>query len=144
MNDLVNALKIVLGDSFSLYFKAHTFHWNVQGPDFKQYHLLFDDVYNQAFGDIDEIAEHIRALDAFAPSSVAELRSLSTIQEEVGPPDAMTMVRKLLSAVDLFEISLHKAYAAAEAASEVGVSNFLQDKIDAWKKTAWMLRATTR
>lgn len=144
MNDLVNALKSALGDTFTFYFKAHTFHWNVQGPDFAQYHGLFDTAYNQAFAEIDTIAEHIRALDAFAPSSLAELRSSATISEEVGPSDAITMVKKLLSANDMLIITLLRAYKAAEDANEVGVSNFLQDTIDAHQKLGWMLRATTK
>lgn len=144
MEELIESLKKALADTFALYFKAHSFHWNVEGPDFIQYHGLFGDVYDQAFGEVDTIAEHIRALDAYAPSSLGQMRALSSIQEEAVPSDAVSMVRRLYDANNMVIVSLLKAYQSAEAANEVGVSNFLQDLIDKHQKTGWMLRSTIK
>ena len=35
-NDLVEKMKAVLASAFSLYLKAHNYHWNVTGPNFKE------------------------------------------------------------------------------------------------------------
>jgi len=42
---IANALKSVLADSYSLYFKTQNFHWNVTGPHFKSLHSLFEEQY---------------------------------------------------------------------------------------------------
>jgi len=61
MEQLQLALKKVLADTFGMYFKAHAYHWNVVGPDFSQYHDFFGKLYEELFGAVDAIAEHIRA-----------------------------------------------------------------------------------
>ena len=45
MNELQAALKIALANTFVSYFKAHSYHWNVEGIDFSQYHSFFGDFY---------------------------------------------------------------------------------------------------
>jgi DNA-binding ferritin-like protein len=40
--------------------------------------------------------------------------------------------------------ALTTAFKSAEEAGEVGLANFLQDRIDIHKKHGWMLRATTK
>jgi DNA-binding ferritin-like protein len=40
--------------------------------------------------------------------------------------------------------SLYKAYDEAEKESSLGISNHLQDRIEAHEKHAWMLRSITK
>ena len=44
MDELVAKMKVVLADSFTLYMKAHGYHWNVIGPDFPQLHDFLGDL----------------------------------------------------------------------------------------------------
>jgi len=74
--ELLLSLKQAMADSFVLYYKAHAYHWNVEGADFKQYHDLFAVIYLEIFEAIDTLAEHIRQLDDYAPSSLSQLKSL--------------------------------------------------------------------
>lgn len=39
MEELHSALKIVLADTFTMYLKTQSFHWNVIGPNFSQYRI---------------------------------------------------------------------------------------------------------
>ena len=41
METLIEVMKKVLADTFALYLKAHNYHWNVEGPNFPQYHEFF-------------------------------------------------------------------------------------------------------
>lgn len=56
MNDLIQQMKVVLADTFTFYLKAHNFHWNVEGPDFQQYHSFLGDLYGEVWGATDAIA----------------------------------------------------------------------------------------
>lgn len=144
MEELLNNMKAVLADTFAFYLKLHFFHWNVEGPNFPQYHELFGDLYEEVHGSVDNIAEHIRALNGYAPGSFSRYTALTSIEDQVSMINAEEMIKAAM--VDNLKViaSLTMAYKSAEAANEIGVSNFLQDRIDTHKKHGWMLRATSK
>lgn len=144
MNELHDLLRKVLADSFAFYLKAHNFHWNVEGPDFKQYHELFGGLYEEVWEAVDAVAEHIRAVDGYAPGSLSKFSELTSINDANDVPTALEMVKQLLEDNQKVINSLMGAFRMAERFSEVGLSNFLQDRIDTHKKHGWMLRATSK
>jgi starvation-inducible DNA-binding protein len=145
MNELQIALKKVLANTFVMYFKTHTYHWNVEGMFFPQLHEFFGNLYEELYGAVDPIAEHIRAMDSYTPLSLVELKGLSTVMESLsGVPDAKSMVNNLIVDNNTVIISLMQAYQEADKASELGLANFLQDRIDIHQKHGWMLKATAK
>lgn len=141
---IADTLRKVISDSYLLYFKAHSFHWNIEGPDFAQYHEFLKEFYNEIFESIDIYAELIRTTDQYAPTSLARLISMSSLEEASTIPDAKTMLSIIKRDNDLFLAALVQAYDEAEKASEFGISNYIQDRIQAHEKHAWMLRAITK
>jgi len=141
MEELINKMKVVLASSFAFYLKAHNFHWNVEGVNFPQYHEFFGNLYEEVHGAIDKIAEEIRALDAYAPGSLKRFSELSTIMDETSVPSAVIMCQRLAKDNDSLLIDLELAYSEAERAKQLGLANFLQDRMDVHKKHGWMLRA---
>ena len=91
MDTLVEMMRKVLADTFAMYLKAHNYHWNVEGPNFPQYHEFFGNLYEELHGAIDPIAEQIRALDAYAPGSFSRYMELSDIQDELNVPMGIEM-----------------------------------------------------
>lgn len=144
MDELVQAMKKALADTFAFYLKAQGFHWNVEGPNFPQYHALFDTIYNEVYGSIDQFAEEIRSLDAYAPASFARFSELTSLEDEIQILNAQGMLAKLLADNDVVLSSLEQAYELAEVAHNHGLSNFLAERQDAHKKHAWQLKATLK
>lgn len=138
---LASALTKVLANTFVFYFKAHSFHWNVVGKDFPQYHEFLGNVYEQAFGSVDRLAEEIRALDAPAPMNLASILKDSSIMENASERDALSMMSILQSDNTILLANLLACQKMAEAANEVGLANYLQDLFDQRKKLAWMLNS---
>ena len=141
MEQLIEQLKIILGTNFALYLKAHNYHWNIEGADFPQYHSFLDSFYNSVWEQSDDIAEHIRQLNSYAPGSFSRFNDLSAIQEATTVPDAHTMFVTLKNDNDNFIVLLRAGIVLAEEADEPAVSNFLQDLLGAHQKHAWMLRS---
>lgn len=141
---IADTLRKLISDSYLLYFKAHSFHWNIEGPDFIQYHNFLKEFYEEIFNSIDVYAELIRTTDQYAPTSLARLISLSSIEEISSIPDAKAMLEIIKRDNDLFLAILVQAYDEYEQASEFGISNYIQDRIQAHEKHAWMLRAITK
>jgi starvation-inducible DNA-binding protein len=149
MTDLTDSLKNVLADTFAFYLKTHFYHWNVEGQDFYEFHKFFEELYNEVWKAVDDIAEHIRALDEYAPGSFSRYAALTEIKDAVTVPLSsghmgVEMSEHLLDDNDIVIETLRQAYVEAEKAGEVGVTNFLQDRIDTHKKHGWMLRATIK
>ena len=138
---LVDQLKIVQADAFTLYLKAHYYHWNIEGPNFPQYHDFLQNFYEDVFASVDTFAELIRTLDTYAPGTLSRFKALTTIDESDTVPDAMTMISNLQNENNSMLITLLKAYEMADAETEIGIANFLQDRIQSHEKHGWMLRS---
>ena len=142
MEQLIQQLKVILGTNFALYLKAHNYHWNIEGSNFPQYHSFLDGFYNDVWGQTDDIAEHLRRLDSYAPGSMERFLELADIEEAVdNVPSAISMMQNLKYDNDRFIVHLRAGIAAANQADEPAVSNFLQDLLGAHQKKAWMLRS---
>ena len=142
MEQLIQQLKVILGTNFALYLKSHNYHWNIEGPNFPQYHDFLNGFYNEVFAQTDPIAEKLRQLDAYVPGSMERFLELADIEEAVGViPTALSMMSQLKSDNDRFIIHLRAGIVAAEQANEPAVSNFLQDLLGAHQKKSWMLRS---
>ena len=144
MEQLIEQLKVILGTTFGLYFKAHSYHWNVEGPDFAQYHEFLGNFYESVYGNVDSIAEHIRALNSYAPVSLSRMLELSDIEETNSIPTALAMIVDLKTDNERYMIHLRAGIEAADQANEPAVGNFLQDILDQHQKQAWMLRSITK
>jgi len=141
---LIDQMKVIHATNFSFYLKAHFFHWNVEGPFFSQLHELFGNIYEDSFGAVDKIAEEIRAIKGYAPGSFTRFAQDSKITDQVEVLPAMDMVRALESDNEIILRELALGQKAAEDEGEMGLANFLQDRIDIHKKHGWMLRATSK
>lgn len=145
MNELSAALKIVLSNMYVMYFKGHTYHWNVEGPNFAEYHDFFGDIYGEVYGAIDPTAEHIRTLDVYAPISLADVLSSKTIDEDTAKPATVAMmVNNLDKANKEVVAALNKAFEIANTNNNQGVANFVAERLDIHAKHGWMLRSLSK
>jgi starvation-inducible DNA-binding protein len=138
---LKDELKILLGSTVTLYYKAHAFHFNVEGPDFPQYHAFLGDFYNEIYQTVDPIGEYIRTLDSYTPSSLARLIELSVIKEQPMIPRAELMMAELYQDNTVMLELLNQIFATSEAENQQGIANFIAERIDAHGKHGWMLRS---
>lgn len=139
--NLINMAKMSLADTFLMYMKAHSYHWNVIGSDFSEYHDFFGKLYEELHDSIDDLAEQIRTLNSFAPMSLARMIELSSLKEDTNIPTLESMINNLIQANDSVIETLTKTYELAEQQKEYAYSNFVQDRLTAHAKHGWMLRS---
>ena len=139
MDELKMALKRAFSTTYAFLLKAENFHWNVTGPDFVQYHELFGKIYDEVDNELDDFAEHLRALRCWVPASFAQLSEHSSIKDALEVLPKNEMLRTLY--VD--NVKLHEellvAYMLADKEEEVGLAAFLSERVDAHRKHGWML-----
>jgi starvation-inducible DNA-binding protein len=140
---VVAVLKTLLADEFVLYVKTRNFHWNVVAPNFHDLHKFFEGQYEALDDTVDEVAERIRSLDAFAPASLGDYVSVARLKEApAGGLSAADMIAALLADHEALARTLRVDIGVAEAANDHGTADFLTSLLEGHEKTAWMLRAT--
>lgn len=139
--DLGRVMNIVLANTFAMYLLAHKYHWNVEGPNFAQYHAFFGDLYEQIFEEIDKTAEQIRALGNYAPGTLKEFDSLSTMTDSPEIPGPKMMFARLYAANTSLIDSIIAARSHAERESRYGLINYLEDRLDKHAKIGWQLKS---
>ena len=136
------AVRALLANTYTLYLKTHGYHWNVEGPHFQQLHVQFMEQYTEMWTAVDELAERIRALGHYAPSSYAQMAELSEVKEETGKPDWKQMVQILAQGHELVAKSARAVLRIAEEIGDAATADVVTPRITVHEKTAWMLRAT--
>ena len=138
---IADGLSRLLADEYTLYLKTHNFHWNVTGPMFNTLHLMFMDQYTELWNALDAVAERIRSLGFPAPGTGKEFSKLTSIEETDGVPEALEMVRLLVSGHEAVARTARAAFPAAEKAGDESGCDLLTQRLQIHEKTAWMLRS---
>ncbi|WOI52321.1 DNA starvation/stationary phase protection protein [Parvularcula sp. LCG005] len=140
---VVSALNRVLGDTYVLYAKTHSYHWNVTGANFSSLHTLFETQYTEMWQSLDDIAERIRALGAYAPTSTRLMAEASAIEEtDNDVPSANTMLRNLVADHKIWVQGAEDALEIASDAADAGTEDLLTPLISAHEKMMWMLNSS--
>lgn len=144
MNDLILALRKTLATNFALYLKTHQFHWNVEGPNFSEYHEFWANVYGDLYAQSDVIAEFIRQEGEYAPGSLSVYAELSDVKDEEGFPKAQQMFNTFLTDNQTMIALYQSLYAIAEKNKAYQISDYCAQRLAAHKKHAWMVRSITK
>ncbi len=136
---IVQSLNQLLANYHVHYQKLRNFHWNVTGGDFFDLHEKFEELYNEAFSNIDLIAERIRVFGMTPLSLIKDYLEHSTIKEVGTDLDSKSMVKEVLKD---FEILAENMNECAEKVSDLG-DTATEDMLIAFIKTLesnhWML-----
>lgn len=144
---LVASLKELLGNTFVLYLRAHGAHWNIEGPLFHSLHDYFGTFADDVYGSIDVVAEALRQHHTYAPSTLTHIANLATIPDTTLNFESGALGHVLLAdlkdANSALRVTLEKTNRLAEQAGDLGLANFLQERMAAHLKHDWQLTAQT-
>ena len=142
---LVGELNGLLADHVSLFLKTKNFHWHVEGPRFRDLHLLFDEQAAEIHGAVDVIAERVRKLDAKTLTSVGSVADHTQIEDQ---DDTELSAENMLKELRKDNVALVKRLKGMkELAEEVGdnaTDGLLDDWTDKAEERAWFLKQTLK
>lgn len=140
---VIDALNVVLADSFALYFKTKNFHWHVAGPHFREYHLLLDEQATQILATTDLIAERVRKLGGTTLRSVGHIGRLSEVADnDADGVSASDMLEELRTNNETLVAALKRAKTLADEAGDNASSGVIDTWTDEAEQRAWFLRET--
>ncbi len=138
------ALKTEFASEYAFALKAQNFHWNVEGPNFPQYHALFEKIYDEVYGIIDDFAENLRKVGTYTPASFSRFNMLTVVEDETQLLDERSMLMELYEDSEKMANIFKAIFQLAEERGDHGLSDFFAARQDAHKKHSWMLRATLK
>ena len=145
MDKFVNQLKIAFASQYAFAIKAQNFHWNVEGPDFPQYHEFLGNLYSEVYDNaIDQTAELIRQLDSYTPGSITRFAELSQIPDQTKIPRAELMFAESLQDCEKMIELVVAMFAEAANENQHGIENYMAELQDLYGKKAWFIRSTLK
>lgn len=141
MDAIINGLKLLLANTYSLASAAHLAHWNVTGRQFFELHKAFGKLYEELYADADAIAERIRQLGQKSPGGLEELGSIATAKEPPQDTSAEHYATYLYTrCVALIEQGKELRDLCGKE-NELEVQDLILQLNQARQKNAWMLKS---
>jgi starvation-inducible DNA-binding protein len=138
-------LNVLLADTFALYVKTKNFHWHVNGPHFRDYHLLLDEQAEQLANSIDILAERVRKVGGTTIRSIGHIAGLQRIKDNdadfVPPRD---MLRELMNDNKAQIENMRAAHKLIDGHEDVATASLLEVFIDEAEKRCWFLFEASR
>jgi starvation-inducible DNA-binding protein len=141
---VIDGLNLVLADSYALMALTHFAHWNVEGPDFFPLHKAFKEQYENLFEAVDEVAERVRALDAYSIGGLGSLYRTAQMEEFKAPAPQKDYVAGLIVA---HEKVIDDAVRVRDQAGEIGdlqTQDLMIKRLSFHEKTVWMLKSVLK
>jgi starvation-inducible DNA-binding protein len=138
---ITDRLNTVLADSYALMALTHLAHWNIEGSHFFSLHEAFQQQYENLFEAADEVAERIRALDAYAIGGLSTLASAAQMEEFKSPLPQKDYVAALIVAHEKAVDDATRARDTADEAGDLETQDLMIKRLQWHEKTLWMLKS---
>jgi starvation-inducible DNA-binding protein len=132
----------VFNDNFVAYFRSHVAHVNIMGRNFRSDHKLLQGVYERRLDQVDQIAELLRSVGAFMPTSLTEVIANSNIADMDCEGSADELLSDVRADLEQLKGCYEELIAVADAEGHLEISNYAQDQILDIAKSIWMLDST--
>ncbi len=139
--ELAGLLNDLLANYSLFYQNSRGYHWNIKGEKFFELHLKFEELYNNLFIKIDDVAERILTLGYAPEHKFSSYSNNAEIKESEDVSDGKKAVEEILNA---FKILIKKQRQILSVASQIddeGTNALMSDNIREQEKSVWMYSA---
>lgn len=133
-------LRKLLADVFTLYVKTKNFHWHMNGPHFRDYHLLLDEQADQVFAMTDDIAERARKIGGTSLHSISDIARNQRLKDNNDSfVTAQDMLAELTEDNQKLTKLLRSAHAICDEHNDVATASLIENWIDQTERRTWFL-----
>jgi starvation-inducible DNA-binding protein len=135
-------LNKLLADEFVLQTKTRNYHWNIEGPNFHEMHLFYEQQIAALDELIDAVAERIRTIGFYAEARLEDYLKLTSLVEHPYTSSQNDQLKYLVGAHETIINNLRRLILLfAEKCKDAGSSDFVTGLLQKHEKMSWMLRA---
>ncbi len=128
--------------NYSIFYQnVRGYHWNVQGEKFFELHTKFEELYNDLFIKIDEIAERILTLSAKPEYRFSKYAAIATIKESTDTTNGIKDVEEILKAFQFLILKQREILELSDKIGDEGTNALMSDYIREQEKLVWMYSA---
>ena len=136
--ELADKLNELLSNYSIFYQNTRGYHWNIKGEKFFELHLKFEELYNDLFVKIDEVAERILTLGYTPNHNYSDYRKNSKIIESAQISNGLVAVSDILAAFQTIIILERELLTLSADAGDEGTNALMSDYIRLQEKLVWM------
>jgi starvation-inducible DNA-binding protein len=139
---VVDHLNDLLANYHIHYQKLRGCHWNIKGQNFFTLHVKFEELYNAAVLNIDELAERILTLGKPPHSTFGDYIKTSKIKEinTIGLKDT-AMVKAIIEDMAILIALEREILEITTEAGDDGTNDMINKFMQFKEKNTWMLRS---
>jgi starvation-inducible DNA-binding protein len=139
--ELSDNLQAVLVDLIELHIQGKQAHWNVIGTNFRDTHLILDEIIEAARTLSDEIAERMRALHALPDGRSETVSATTTLPKFPGDQvDTTEVVGLITERLDAAASTCRRVHDDVDEADPTS-ADILHTVIETLEQYAWMVSA---
>jgi starvation-inducible DNA-binding protein len=138
---LAELLRDLLANYSVYYQNMRGYHWNIQGQKFFELHIKFEELYNDFFLKIDDIAERILTLGHAPSHQFSSYLNESSIKESTEVNDGIKAVKSILDSFEIILSKQRKILAISAEIGDEGTNALMSDYIREQEKLVWMYSA---
>jgi len=139
--ELADKLNTLLANYSIFYQNTRGYHWNIKGEKFFELHLKFEELYNDLFIKIDEVAERILTLGHSPKHRYSDYKTESAIVESKEVSDGMKAVSEIISSFKTIITLQRELLTLSAEINDEGTNALMSDYIRAQEKLVWMYSA---
>lgn len=124
-----------------MYVKLHNYHWFVTGENFYELHAKFEELYNEAAANIDELAERLLAVGGTPVATMKEFLEHASISEATGRETTREMVENIADDFQRMISELKEAIDIAEQDKDQSSADLFTQIRTSLEKHVWMLHS---
>ena len=138
---LAKLLNDLLANYSVFYQNTRGYHWNIKGEKFFELHLKFEELYNDLFIKIDEIAERILTLGYKPEYKFSKYLKVSKIIESNKVSNGNVSVQEILDAIAIILAKERIILNVSGDIDDEGTNALMSDYIREQEKLVWMYSA---
>ena len=139
--EIATDLNTLLANYQIYYQNLRGFHWNIQGRDFFELHVKFEELYNDAAIKIDEVAERILTIDHTPLHSFADYLETATLKPVRGVHKGEPAVKALVDNLKQIVSQQKDIRAKSEDGGDGATADMMATFVEEQEKTLWMYKA---
>ncbi|WP_308992418.1 Dps family protein [Mariniflexile litorale] len=138
---LAEMLNDLLANYSIFYQNVRGYHWNIQGEKFFELHIKFEELYNNLFLKIDDVAERILTL-GFKPNyKFTQYLKTSAILESNKVTNGQNSIEEILKSLQTILTKQRLILDVSADINDVGTNALMNDYISEQEKLVWMYSA---
>lgn len=139
--ELAELLNDLLANYSVFYQNTRGYHWNISGDKFFELHLKFEELYNDLFVKIDEVAERILTLGYVPGHKFTDYLKQANILESIEGSDGKKAIAEILQAFQTLLVKQRHILDLSADINDEGTNAQMSDYIREQEKLVWMYSA---